>query len=133
MLFRSAGITVKSNLIVKGDFTISGGYNATKKLLQKEIPTAIFCGNDMMAIGAIQAIEEANLNVPEDISIVGFDDIEVARYINPALTTVRMKLLEMASIATNTLITSIESNSNFSANYTIPIDLIKRNSCKPLK
>ncbi|MBW9153107.1 LacI family DNA-binding transcriptional regulator [Clostridium estertheticum] len=128
-----AGIAVKSNLIVKGDFTINGGYNATKKLLQKEIPTAIFCGNDMMAIGAIQAIEEANLNVPEDISIVGFDDIEVARYINPALTTVRMKLLEMASIATNTLITSIESNSNFSANYTLPIDLIERNSCKDLK
>ncbi|MBU3157486.1 LacI family transcriptional regulator [Clostridium estertheticum] len=128
-----AGIAVKSNLIVKGDFTINGGYNATKKLLQKEIPTAIFCGNDMMAIGAIQAIEEANLNVPEDISIVGFDDIEVARYINPALTTVRMKLLEMASIATNTLITSIESNSNFSANYTLPIDLIERNSCKALK
>ncbi|MCB2359232.1 LacI family DNA-binding transcriptional regulator [Clostridium estertheticum] len=128
-----AGIAVKSNLIVKGDFTINGGYNATKKLLQKEIPTAIFCGNDMMAIGAMQAIEEANLNVPEDISIVGFDDIEVARYINPALTTVRMKLLEMASIATNTLITSIESNSNFSANYTLPIDLIERNSCKALK
>ncbi|MBU3215172.1 LacI family transcriptional regulator [Clostridium estertheticum] len=128
-----AGISVKSNLIVKGDFTINGGYNATKKLLQKEIPTAIFCGNDMMAIGAMQAIEEANLNVPEDISIVGFDDIEVARYINPALTTVRMKLLEMASIATNTLITSIESNSNFSANYTLPIDLIERNSCKALK
>ncbi|MCB2308669.1 LacI family transcriptional regulator [Clostridium estertheticum] len=128
-----AGIAVKSNLIVKGDFTINGGYNATKKLLQKEIPTAIFCGNDMMAIGAIQAIEEANLNVPEDISIVGFDDIEVARYINPTLTTVRMKLLEMASIATNTLITSIESNSNFSANYTLPIDLIERNSCKALK
>ncbi|NNU77140.1 LacI family DNA-binding transcriptional regulator [Clostridium estertheticum] len=128
-----AGIAVKSNLIVKGDFTINGGYNATKKLLQKEIPTAIFCGNDMMAIGAIQAIEESNLNVPQDISIVGFDDIEVARYINPALTTVRMKLLEMASIATNTLITSIESNSNFSANYTLPIDLIERNSCKALK
>ncbi|MBU3100463.1 MULTISPECIES: LacI family DNA-binding transcriptional regulator [Clostridium] len=128
-----AGIAVKSNLIVKGDFTINGGYNATKKLLQKEIPTAIFCGNDMMAIGAMQAIEEENLNVPEDISIVGFDDIEVARYINPTLTTVRMKLLEMASIATNTLITSIESNSNFSANYTLPIDLIERNSCKALK
>ncbi|MBX4262410.1 LacI family transcriptional regulator [Clostridium estertheticum] len=128
-----SGIAVKSNLIVKGDFTINGGYNATKKLLQKEIPTAIFCGNDMMAIGAMQAIEEANLNVPEDISIVGFDDIEVARYINPTLTTVRMKLLEMASIATNTLITSIESNSNFSANYTLTIDLIERNSCKALK
>ncbi|MBU3142012.1 LacI family DNA-binding transcriptional regulator [Clostridium sp. CF012] len=128
-----AGIPIKNNLIVKGDFTISGGFNATKKLLQKEIPTAIFCGNDNMAIGALQAIQEANLRVPEDISIVGFDDIEVARYISPSLTTVKMNLLEMASIATNTLITSIENNSNFSANYTLPIDLIQRNSCKTLK
>ena len=128
-----AGISVKNNLIVKGDFTISGGYNATKKLLQKVIPTAIFCGNDKMAIGAMQAIQEANLKIPDDISIVGFDDIEVAMYINPSLTTVRMTLLEMAAIATNTLITSIENNSNFSANYTLPIDLIERNSCKTLK
>ena len=128
-----AGIPVKNNLIVKGNFTVIGGYNAAKKLLQKEIPTAIFCGNDNMAIGAIQAIQEANLEVPNDISIVGFDDIEVARYISPSLTTVRMALLEMASIATNTLITSIENDSNFSANYTLPIDLIERNSCKTLK
>lgn len=128
-----SGIPIKSNLIVNGNFTISGGYNATKKLLQKEIPTAIFCGNDNMAIGAMQAIQAANLKVPDDISIVGFDDIEVARYINPSLTTVRMTLLEMAAIATNTLISSIENNSNFSANYTLPIDLIERNSCKTLK
>ncbi|MGV8983361.1 LacI family DNA-binding transcriptional regulator [Clostridium sp.] len=128
-----AGIPIKNNLIIKGDFTISGGYNATKKLLQKEIPTAIFCGNDNMAIGALQAIQEANLKVPEDISIVGFDDIEVARFLTPSLTTVKMDLLEMASIATNTLITSIENNSNFSANYILPIDLIQRNSCKTPK
>jgi LacI family transcriptional regulator len=128
-----AGITIKNNLIVKGYFTINGGYNATKKLLQKELPTAIFCGNDQMAIGAIQAIQEAGLKVPEDISIVGFDDIEVARYINPPLTTVRMALMEMASIATNSLIASIENDSNFSANYTVPIDLIERNSCKTIK
>lgn len=128
-----AGIPIKNSLIHKGNFTISGGYNATKKMLQKEMPTAIFCGNDQMAIGAIQAIQEAGLKVPEDISIVGFDDIEVARYINPSLTTVRMTLLEMASMATNCLITSIENNSSFSANYTVPIDLIERNSCKTLK
>ena len=128
-----AGLPIKNNLIVKGYFTISGGYNATKKMLQKETPTAIFCGNDHMAIGAIQAIEEAGLKVPEDISIVGFDDIEVARYINPSLTTVRMTLLEMASIATNGLVTSIENDSSFSASYTVPIDLIERNSCKTLK
>jgi LacI family transcriptional regulator len=128
-----AGITIKNSLIVKSNFTISGGYNATKKLLQKEIPTAIFCGNDNMAIGAIQAIKEADLKVPEDISIVGFDDIEVAMYLNPPLTTVRMALMEMASVATNSLISSIENDSNFSANYTVPIDLIERNSCKTLK
>ena len=128
-----AGLPIKNNLIVKSNFTISGGYNATKKLLHKEIPTAIFCGNDNMAIGALQAIQEANLRVPEDISIVGFDDIEVARYINPPLTTVRMALMEMASVATNSLITSIENDSNFSANYTIPINLIERNSCKSLR
>jgi len=128
-----AKIPIKNNLIVKSNFTISGGYSATKKLLQKQSPTAIFCGNDNMAIGAIQAIQEAGLRVPEDISIVGFDDIEVARYINPPLTTVRMALMEMALIATNSLITSIENNSNFSADYIVPIDLIERNSCKTLK
>lgn len=130
---KDANMPIKNNLIIKSNFTISGGYSATKKLLQKQRPTAIFCGNDNMAIGAIQAIQEAGLKVPEDISIVGFDDIEVARYINPPLTTVRMALMEMASIATNSLITSIENNSNFSADYTVPIDLIERNSCNTLK
>jgi len=128
-----AGISVKNNLIIKGNFNLEGGYSATKKLLSKDIPTAIFLSNDKMAIGAVEAIQAIGLSVPEDISIIGFDDIEVARYLKPALTTVRMALLEMASIAINTMINSIENDSNFSANYTVPVDLIERETCKALK
>ena len=86
-----------------------------------------------MAIGAMQAIEELGLKVPEDISIIGFDDIEVARYLTPALTTVRMALLEMASIANNALITSIENDCAYSVNYTSPVTLIKRDTCRTEK
>ncbi|MBC8061832.1 MAG: substrate-binding domain-containing protein, partial [Clostridiaceae bacterium] len=128
-----SAISIKNSLIIKGNFNLEGGYSATRKLLSKEIPTAIFLSNDKMAIGAMEAIQELGLRVPEDISIVGFDDIEVARYLKPALTTVRMALLEMASIAINTLITSIENDSNFSANYIVPVDLIERESSKPMK
>ena len=128
-----AGITVKNNLIIKGNFNIKGGYNATKKLLSKDKPTAIFLSNDSMAIGAMEAIQELGLSVPEDISIIGFDDIEVARYLKPALTTVKMTLLDMASIAINSLIMSIENNSSFSANYTVPVVLVERETSKALE
>lgn len=122
-------ITINEKLIVKGKFTVDGGYNAAKKLLLKEKPTAIFSSNDSMAIGAIQAIQEKGLRVPEDISIVGFDDIEIAKYLKPSLTTIRMDILEMASIAINALILSIENNSSFSANYTVAVKLVERESC----
>lgn len=122
-------ININEKLIVKGKFTVDGGYNAAKKLLLNEKPTAIFSSNDSMAIGAIQAIQEKGLKVPEDISIIGFDDIEIAKYLKPSLTTIRMDILEMASIAINTLILSIEKNLNFSANYTVDVKLIERESC----
>ena len=128
-----AGISVKNNLIIKGNFNLKGGYAATKKLISKDKPTAIFSSNDSMAIGAMEAIQELGLRIPEDISVIGFDDIEVARYLKPPLTTVRMTLLEMASIATSTLITSIENDSSFSANYTVPVHLIQRETSKLIK
>lgn len=123
-------ININEKLIVKGKFTVDGGYNAAQKLLLKEKPTAIFSSNDSMAIGAIQAIQEKGLRVPEDISIVGFDDIEIAKYLKPSLTTIRMDILEMASIAINTLILSIENNLSFSANYTVAVKLVERESCQ---
>lgn len=126
-------IPIQNNLIVKGAFLESSGYNLTKKLLLKQKPTAIFLGDDVMAIGAMKAIKELGLRIPEDISIIGFDDIEIARHLTPTLTTLRMKIPEMASIAVNTLITSIDNDLDFSASYTVPVELIERESCSKLK
>lgn len=128
-----SNIEIKNSLIVKGVFLESSGYNATKKLLSKQKPTAIFLGDDIMAIGAMKAIKELGLRIPEDISIIGFDDIEIARHLTPTLTTLRMKIPEMASIVVNTLITSIDNELDFSASYTVPVELIKRESCMKLK
>ncbi|MDF2672588.1 MAG: transcriptional regulator [Clostridiales bacterium] len=127
-----AGIIIKNNLIIKGNYTEESGYKAGLKLLSREIPTAIFAGNDSMSIGVIRAIQEANLKIPDDISIVGFDDIEVARYLQPALTTVKIPLFEMASIAVNNLIKASEEDNSFYANYKIPLELVIRNSCRSI-
>lgn len=126
-------IKVKSKFIVKGNYTLDGGYKATKKLLAKNIPSAIFLSSDSMALGAMQAIDEKGLKVPEDISIIGFDDIEMAKYLNPALTTIRLDLLEMAAIAVKSLISSIEGSSNFSACYVVPVSLILRETCSKIR
>lgn len=128
-----ADIPVIDSLIVTGEFTENGGYRAAKELLAKEKPTAILLGNDLMAIGAMKSIKEAGMKVPEDISIVGFDDIEIAQYLNPPLTTVKMRLFEMASTAANSLITAVDKDLNYSANYNVPVDLMIRESCMELK
>ncbi|AOT69314.1 LacI family DNA-binding transcriptional regulator [Geosporobacter ferrireducens] len=127
------GVPVKSNLIIKGNYTEESGYRAAKKLLLKETPTAMFVANDSMCLGAIRAIEELRLKIPEDISLIGFDDIEVARYLQPALTTVRIPLLNMAFMATNNLIKANEEEMNFFANYKIPVELVVRDSCRKIR
>lgn len=123
------GVPIRNNLIAFGDFTEESGYKVARKILGKEIPTAIFAANDSMAIGAIKALQEMNLSVPEDISIIGFDDIAVARYMKPALSTVRMAIHQMASIATKNLISSIEENTKVKANYVVPVELVIRDTC----
>jgi len=84
------------------------GYEATRKLLASHKPfTALFAFNDISAMGAIRALREAKVRVPEDVSVVGFDDIQSAAYQNPALTTVRQPLREMGRIAAETLLRRI--------------------------
>jgi LacI family transcriptional regulator len=124
------GISVDNDLIVEGDFTEESGYKGTVKLLSRIKPDAIFAANDHMAIGAIRAIEEAGLKVPEDISIIGFDDIDIARYVKPALTTVRISLLEVASIITNSLISAVEGGAPLKASHLVPVEFVERDSCR---
>ncbi len=87
------------------------GYEATRKLIATRQPfTALFAFNDISAMGAIRALREAKLRVPDDVSVVGFDDIQSAAYQNPALTTVRQPLREMGRIAAETLLGRIRSS-----------------------
>jgi DNA-binding LacI/PurR family transcriptional regulator len=93
-----------------GKFTVEGGYDAAKELLKKQFPfTAIFAGNDRMAIGAMYAVNEYGLRVPEDISIVGYDDIEYSPYTHPPLTTVAQDFKQLGKMAAEYLLTLIEN------------------------
>lgn len=108
------------------------GYIATQKLLAKNEPfTAIFAFNDISAIGAIRALQESGLRVPEDVSVVGFDNIHIAAYNYPSLTTVRQPLFEMGKLAVQTLLKNFalfEKDEPVSQTVTVEPDLIVRNS-----
>lgn len=86
-------------LDVEGDFTEASGYAAAEQLLAGERPTAVFAANDAMAIGALRACREAGLDVPGDLALAGFDDIPVATYVTPALTSVRVPIHDMGRLA----------------------------------
>lgn len=99
-----AGIEFDSNLVQEGDFGVESGYLATLSILdQPKLPTALFAGNDHHAFGALRAARERGLLVPRDLSIVGFDDLPVGRWITPSLTTVRQPLADMGGMATRML------------------------------
>lgn len=90
------GIKVDKDLIKQGDYSMESGYLAAKALLcSEERPTAIFAANDVMALGALKRLTEQGVRVPQDISLVGFDDIAMASYSTPSLSTVRMPKYEM--------------------------------------
>jgi len=102
---RLAGIPADPTWIIEGTHTLDGGRDAMQKLLAlHEWPTAIMCSNDMTAIGVQHALFEANLRVPNDFSLIGFDDVHLAEYTIPPLTTVRMSCKDLAQAAVNSLI-----------------------------
>ncbi len=106
------GIACDPQYMFEGDHTLEGGIRAMQAFLQlAKIPTAIVCSNDMTAIGVLHAAAHARLRVPEDISIVGFDDIHIARYTVPTLTTVQMSCSSIASTAFNALRAYVEDDS----------------------
>ncbi|WP_291633191.1 LacI family DNA-binding transcriptional regulator [Clostridium sp.] len=104
-------LKISSEYMVSGDYTIESGYSAMKKLLrQRTIPTAVFCSNDEMAVGAMKATFEAGLNVPSDISIMGFDGSKLGAFLTPALTTVRRPIIEVSKKGAEKLLHIIENN-----------------------
>ncbi len=90
---------LESGCTIDGDFTVAGGYLACSKLLRKNAPSAIIAGNDLTAIGVLHRAYDAGCRVPDDLSVVGFDDILFARYTQPALTTVAVPRTEIGKVA----------------------------------
>jgi DNA-binding LacI/PurR family transcriptional regulator len=103
------GLEIHDQYSVEGDFFMKeDGYRAMKQILELEDPpTGIFCASDMLALGAIQAIREADKRVPEDFSIIGFDGIEIGQLLNPPLTTIKQDTTKMGKIAANQVLNMI--------------------------
>ena len=136
--FAAAGMTVDRDLVVSGDFTyVSGMRSATMLINRERPPTAIFATNDDMASGAIAAAHQAGLRVPEDLSVVGFDDTANASAMWPALTTVRQPIREMASSAIKLLADSVAHNRARlpleTPKLTLDYELMIRDSAAPPK
>ncbi len=130
----SLGISYNPAWVCNGKYTEEGGYEAMKQLLNvEEQPTAIFCQSDSMAIGAIRAIEDAGLSVPDNYSIIGFDDIEASRYIKPALTTIAQDKIEMGNAVAKLLLSMIDKSSDGHTPMILPVELVKRDSCRSVR
>jgi LacI family transcriptional regulator len=128
--------SLPESLVVEGDFTEGSGYEGMTRLLAVR-PSAVFAASDAMAVGALKAIRHAGLRVPDDIALVGFDDVPIAEAIEPALTTVRQPIERLGSMATELLLTLIEAGSSeeprLVQRIVLPAELIVRQSCGALR
>lgn len=124
----STGLTAHSSWVIEGDHTLDGGRDAMQKLLKlRKRPTAVMCSNDMTAIGVQHALFEARMSVPDDLSLIGFDDIHLAEYTIPPLTTVRMSCKDLAQKAVEILLAnSLPSDERRRLENTIGTRLVVR-------
>ena len=125
-----AGVRVNPDWVVPGEFTTESGYRAMRQILEEaRAPQALFCANDFMAAGAMLALDERGLRVPEDVSIVGYDDSEVARSVHPQLTTVRNPTYQIGEAAMERLLAYIGGQSGL-AEIVFEPELVVRGSCR---
>lgn len=112
-----------------GDFDEASGYEAGRKVLEAEVrPDAVFAANDMMALGCLYAFNQAGVRVPEDIALAGFDDIPLARFVHPPLTTMRVNIAELGGMAMRRLLQAIESGPDAASSQLLTPELIARDS-----
>jgi DNA-binding LacI/PurR family transcriptional regulator len=124
------GVTMNSNIYAKCKGSLESGFHGMKKIIkQKKAPRAIFAVNDEIAIGAMRAIKDSGLRVPEDIAVVGMDDMPLLDYVETPLTTVRIHISEIGKKAVWLLINLINENKDIEYQITIPPVLVIRKSC----
>lgn len=122
------GISYSDDLLADGPVTIEGGYLAAKELLSKQSITALCCGNDQMAVGAYRAAYELGLSIPQDLSVIGFDDLEISSFLNPPLTTVKQPAFDIGYTAAQYLLQEIEHPGKTIPNKVFETTFIVRNS-----
>ena len=127
-----AGIQFEQTLVAEGDYSMRSGLNAASYLCNmSNRPTAIFCMNDEMAIGAMHTLKASKIRIPEDISVTGFDDISYANYCDPSLTTISQPAEEMGKMAMDMLLKLIEGETLEQRECVLPTNFIIRQSTGP--
>jgi len=126
----AAGLPFDPELVRNGDFTVDSGYHEMSRLFEANGSfTAAFVASDTVAVGAKKAILERSLRIPEDIALVGFDDLPFARYVEPPLTTVHLPVTELARQASEVLIEILEDSQPARKHIILDTQLIVRESC----
>jgi LacI family transcriptional regulator len=126
---KALGLRYREEWVVYGDFDQETAYRESARFLQgTERPTAVFCSDDFMAIGVMNRIRESGLSVPGDVAVVGFDDIELAAYVRPALTTVRQPLVELGRTSTEVVLDLISGKQRAPVRKMLKTELVQRDS-----
>jgi len=123
-------LEVNSDAMLKGYFEEEGSYNAVKSYIRNKnntTPDAFLAGNDLSAIGAIKALESEGFNIPDDISVMGFDDIEIAQYYDPSLTTIRNPIARKGVLAVQQLVDLIDNDAE-GKKYKLSGEIVARES-----
>src|SRR4051794_1941788 len=130
---RRLGLAYRDELVAYGDFYADSGYAAATALLAlEERPTAIFAASDMMALGVLRAAAEAGLRVPDDVSLVGFDDMQLVGHVQPPLTTVRQDKGGLGATAASALLNLVDRDAQHPELITLGVELLVRGSTAPL-
>lgn len=131
---KEAGLEFNAELSIEGGYTLEGGKRAMQQLLERESrPTAVFACNDILAVGAMQAVYEGGLKVPTDISIVGYDNTIMAAIVHPPLTTIAQPMQEIGERSVALLVQQIQSKENVRQRVVLMPDLVVRSSTRALK
>ncbi|WP_305374351.1 substrate-binding domain-containing protein [Photobacterium leiognathi] len=129
-----AGFSVEPSWVVEADFECEGGYNAFSQLYANgTLPSALVVANDMMAMGVINAANELGIQIPEQLSIIGYDDIHIAKFMSPSLTTIHQPKYRLGQAAVETLLTRLDEPETAPRIIELEPTLVERNSVKSLR
>lgn len=128
-------IPVERNFIIDAPLSVKGGYEAVEKLLKisSDTPTAVFCANDITAIGVLKALSETNIKVPDDISVISIDNIEMCQFVSPMLTSIDIPKTDMGKFAFKILLDRIKGGHKLPVKLEVPFKIIQRESCAARK